>query len=69
MAMVQVGASYETFNFSTYLDRNYVITEFNGHHGLALISGSSGSGGFSDENELLEFMAETADKKESKVVA
>ena len=49
MPMVQVGASYETFNFTTYPDRNCVVSEFNGRHGLCLVSGSSGSGGFGSE--------------------
>ncbi|NLB10965.1 hypothetical protein GX831_00695 [bacterium] len=67
--MVAQAVSYETFTYDVYPDRNTVQIVFYGHHGLALVSGSSGSGGFSDENELMEFMAETASKKAAKTAA
>jgi hypothetical protein len=61
--MVQQAISFETFTYDVYPDRNTVQIVFYGRHGLALVSGSSGSGGFGSEEELLEFMAETAGKQ------
>lgn len=64
--VVQQGVSYESFTFDCYPSANTVQIVFYGNHGLHLISGSSGSGGFADEDRLMEFMAETASKTAAK---
>jgi hypothetical protein len=66
MPHIQTALSYENFSFITFCDRNYVSTEFNGFHGSRLVSGSSDGGGFGSEEEVLEFMAETASKTANK---
>lgn len=63
---IQTAISYENFSFITYPDRNNIVSEFTGFHGSRLISGSSGSGGFGSEADLLEFIAETAGKQTAK---